>query len=97
MVDAVDIGSLANELGITTLFPNLVANPEERSLREALKLLSDHGLKIKGIYTQGEAFPECQGDFYLDFGSYLIRARIPRETIEIRKPERYKALNEISH
>ncbi len=97
MADAVDIGSLADELGIKTLFPNMVANPEERSLPEALKLLSNHGLKIKGIYAQGEVFPECQGDFYLDFGSYLIRARVPREIIEIRKPEGYKALNEISH
>ena len=92
-----DIGSLANELGVGKLVPNELAVVSEMALREAVNLVSRHGLKAKEIYERGQAIPHVLGDFYLNFGPYILRARIPRESIPIEKPLCYKALNESSH
>ena len=67
------------------------------ALRDAVKLVSRHGLKAQGVFEPGQDVPLVGGDFYINFGSYTLRARIPREEIPIVKPESYKALNELSH
>ena len=97
MPSAIDIGSLANELGVRKLSPNELTAVREMSLVEAVKLVSKHGLKAQERYDSNQALPVFHGDFYLNFGSYVLRVRIPRETIPIVKPSSYKALNEVSH
>lgn len=97
MAATIDVGSLARELGVEKLSPSEVTVVCELALREAVKLVSKHGLKAQEVYEHGQAVPLVRGDFYLNFGPYMLRVRIPRENIPIVKPASYKAINEFSH
>lgn len=95
MGNAVNIGTLADKLGINALSPGRVTVVQESKLSEAdvLAILTGSGLNVKERYDRGDQVPVVEGDFLLDFGSYIIRARIPRDGISLQKSPGYKRLN----
>ena len=95
MANPVDLRTLADKLGMNALRPGRVTAVQGSKLSEAdvLAILTGSGLNVKERYDRGDQVPVIEGDFLLDFGSYMIRARIPREGIPLEKSPGYKRLN----